>query len=89
MNSKVALRLNNETTKPIVIWIEPLGEDYTMLPNDAVAIVPSDEEFSSSELGRPSIYFRKNDVIVYTFFQYVVYFNDVAVECGHQRLLPK
>lgn len=86
MDSGIALTLNNETSRPIVVWIEPLGEDYTMLPKDKIDIVPSAEELSSLEYGRPTIFFQDDKIIVYTFLNYEVYFNDIRVECGHQRM---
>jgi hypothetical protein len=85
MESESAFEFHNKTNKPLMLFVEPLGEDYTMLPDDKVSIVPSAEELSSPPYGRPSIDLIEDGAVVYGFVDYEVHFNGVPVKCGHQR----
>lgn len=89
MELESALEFRNKTSRPLLLVVEPLGEDYTMLPNDEVHIVPSAEELSSLEYGRPTIDFTDDGGVVHGFVNYEVYFNGLPVKCGHQRPLQQ
>jgi hypothetical protein len=87
MELEYALEFRNKTNQPLMLVVEPLGEDYTMLPNDTAYIVPSDEELSSPPYGRPTIDLTEDGAVVHGFFNYEVHFNGTPVQCGHQRPL--
>lgn len=37
-NIEASIPLQNESDKPIVIWLEPIAESYTVLPNQKIKI---------------------------------------------------
>jgi hypothetical protein len=81
----VSIEIRNDRSRPHVVWIEPWGEDYTLIPNQKVHV-----EVAETELGTGS-YFN----LVETEGNTQVYIerggyprvsvDGESVECGHNR----
>lgn len=74
----------NEFARPLIIWLEPWGEDYTLPPEEEVEIVAKDvdEAFHFMIL-------MGEEVKIYAEGQVVdigVYQNGRLLECGHNRI---
>jgi hypothetical protein len=77
----VKISLQNSTSLPRILWMEPLGEDFTLLPGEEVEIVfrrgrPSIVEHAEST----QIYIEETDLL-----DYDVLLDGKVLECGHNR----
>jgi hypothetical protein len=47
MNRTVKIRVSNDVSEPITLWLEPWGADFGMMPKDEFEIIAenADEEF--------------------------------------------
>jgi len=85
MKQTVRIKIRNEFSKFVTLWLEPWGEDYGMLANDEFEIIAKnvDENF----------YFQVDfgeDIKVWAEGQVIdigVYQNNKLLECGHNGLV--
>lgn len=75
----------NDRPRPHVVWIEPWGEDYTLLPGEKLLITTSDSNdgitpvFNLVETeGNTQVYVER---LTYPKLE----IDGVAIECGHNR----
>ncbi len=78
------IKITNNFPKPIILWLEPWGEDYGMMPGDEFEIIPIDagEDFHFH------LAFTDKDIRVYVEGQALyaqIYHNGKIIECGHNR----
>ena len=81
----VSIRIHNDRTFPHVVWIEPWGEDYTLLPGEKFDIATTDSNAGDGPYfclvetnGNTQVFVeRGNDP--------QLQIDGIAVECGHNR----
>jgi len=85
MKNEVSVEIRNDRSRPHVVWIEPWGEDYTLLPSDKVLVATTDSDtrtgswFTLVETeGNTQVYVERGEYPR-------VLMNDIPVECGHNR----
>lgn len=83
-NSVHSIKVSNERREPLTVWLEPWGEDYTLLPDETFDVV--------AEGASPDFYFdmacNEKDVLVYAEGDCTCVFvlrDGDALECGHNR----
>ncbi|MFI9810400.1 hypothetical protein ACIHEJ_40065 [Streptomyces sp. NPDC052301] len=83
------IRLNNETEKILAVWVEPLGEDYWMNPEERFTIATKAESGDLDEAPF-DVVFHDQGVSVWVNVGYEAVVRDQSgteVNCGHQRPL--
>jgi len=89
MDSKLAshssrIIIENDTDRPRIAWVEPWGEDYTLLPKEKLEIIArSDLEppwFHVDEYAEGSQIYIEGIINGYDVVQ-----NGIKLECGDQR----
>lgn len=85
MKYPVAIAFTNDRTKPHVVWVEPWGEDYTMLPKDECVVLA--ERIEASE--KPCYWLVETEGNTQVYCEQLDYpkvtINGVQVQCGHNR----
>jgi len=84
MSQAVKIIVRNEFSRHIILWLEPWGEDYGMLPNDEFEIIAKNVS--------KDFYFQVDfgeDIKVWAEGQITdigVYKNNELLSCGYKRL---
>jgi hypothetical protein len=79
------IHLTNRHKSPMVVYIEPWGEDYTLLPDEAVQLLPIGNSCASylnwvqNADGCIQVYAEGDCTSI------VVYQDGTELSCGHQR----
>lgn len=79
------IHLSNSRKSPVVIYIEPLGEDYTLLPSETVQILAigsspaSYLNWDEKENGCIQVYAEGDCTAIF------VYQDGTELSCGYQR----
>jgi hypothetical protein len=79
-----SIRISNDQGVPVTVWLEPWGEDYTLLPG---------EEYRFTALGAgPEFYFhlswQARDLQLYPegeFQDVTAQHGEMEIYCGHHR----
>ncbi|MFJ8230317.1 hypothetical protein ACIQ9E_10240 [Streptomyces sp. NPDC094448] len=82
------IRLNNETGKVLGVWVEPLGEDFWMNPEDRFTLATVTPESEDSDEAPFEVVFHDSGVSVCVNVGYEAVVHDrsgARVDCGHQR----
>lgn len=85
MSVKPALTIQNNMPRPCEIWIEPIAEDYTLLPNDQAAIIQLQPGLGSVADEPLTVTIHKSGVTIWSFYNYEIQVNGEPVEYAHQR----
>jgi hypothetical protein len=77
------LGVQNRTQKPRIIWVEPWGEDFTLLPGEELLVVGRHES-------EQPWYFviewdESSQVYLEAANDFEVVQNGIRLECGHKR----
>jgi hypothetical protein len=78
-------QVTNEISAPVTLWIEPWGEDYTLLPHETVEVVA---ESCSAEF---YLHWKVQDGNILVFVEgdqeatVCLYQEGNRLECGHHR----
>ena len=92
MPLELAITIHNKNTEPMLLNIEPLGEDYTLLPGDTFEIWEETDHakfkitpgyFDPSE-SRNVSYETNNMLTIYEYFEYQVRSKGVPILAGYQ-----
>lgn len=78
------LRITNDKTTPLTIWVEPWGRDYTLLPAESCDLTPVDTDGESYL----HALWGEGDAIVYAegdWGEVLVQQDGVELQCGHNR----
>jgi hypothetical protein len=85
MSQQSSMEIYNDRTVPHIVWIEPWGEDYTMLVKDKLRIATTSADTSDAPWfslvetnGNTQVYVERGDYPQ-------VFINDSVVRCGHNR----
>ncbi|MFG2623166.1 hypothetical protein ACGFXC_36725 [Streptomyces sp. NPDC048507] len=84
------IRLNNDTTKALGIWVEPWGEDYWMNPMEEFTITTEPPEGVDPDEVPFDVVFHNQGVSVGVNVGYEAVVHDqsgAVLVCGHQRPL--
>ena len=88
MPHKLAFKYKNRTSKPFIFIIEPLAEDFVLLPDESLELWISISEWErlvSGELVFQFDHVKDNKVVVWDSEEYEVRSNGKVIHCGHQR----
>ncbi|RSS76831.1 hypothetical protein EF918_22685 [Streptomyces sp. WAC06614] len=78
--------MNNDTEKILAVWIEPLGEDYWMNPEERFTIATKTAESGDSDEVPFDVVFHDRGVSVWVNIGYEAVVRDQSgteVDCGH------
>lgn len=84
MSSSRKIRISNDSSESITLWLEPWGEDYGMLAGDELDVVASD---SDGEFYFEVVYSERK-VTVYaegSAESVSVFQSGKMLQCGHKR----
>lgn len=77
--------VNQDALNPRVIWVEPLGEDYTLRPGESLELIAQSEGqdpwFFVEERNHDSLVWLQGDLNVL----FVVMQGERRLACGHNR----
>ncbi len=80
----VRIVIENDTDRPRTVWVEPWGEDFTLLPKEKLEIIARNDAeqpwFQVDEFGRRCKVYLETIVNDYEVVQ-----SGVVIQCGHQR----
>ncbi|MFF2085023.1 hypothetical protein ACFVVM_14710 [Nocardia sp. NPDC058176] len=83
---------NSDSDKTLVVWLEPLGEDYWMNPGDELTFDYEDADYCESVIGEGNGHFLVSwlaeGFVVWPAARYGSTVRDrsgAEVDCGHQR----
>lgn len=85
MNQTSAITIRNERSTPHMLWIEPCGEDYTMLSEDELVVRTTE---SGAQEG-PSLFLVETKGNTQLYVERggypTIFINGAPVACGHNR----
>ena len=79
-----SFRVSSDRTIPVTVWVEPWGEDFTILPGEEylfTAVRPGSDFYFHAV-------WQENDLVLYaegTSGEVTVHHGTVEVFCGHNR----
>ncbi len=85
MKQIVKIKVRNEFSKAVTLWLEPWGEDYGMLPDDEFEIIAKDVD--------ENFYFQVDfgeDIKVWAEGQVIdigIYKDNELLECSYNRIV--
>lgn len=87
MKRTTKIIVSNDFDKPKILWLEPWGADYTMMPNEEFEII---EEESTDDFYFHIVFSKNNDLLVWAEGSEVTYpivsQNGKELDCGHNRI---
>jgi hypothetical protein len=75
--------IENSTNRPRIAWVEPWGEDYTLLSKERLEIIARGD--SESPWFHVVEYDQGAQIWIEGSSDYDVVQNGIKLECGHQR----
>ncbi len=87
MKRSVKIRVSNNFSKPMTLWLEPWGADFGMMPDDEFEVIAGNasEDFYFHIVFNVEIRLYVEGQSDYP----GIYQNGVELECGHKRFWDK
>ena len=85
MNNEVFITIRNDRANPHVLWIEPWGEDYTLLPGQELKVTVTSSK-SNTDPPFELVETEGNTQIYCDLREYPkIFVDECSVECGYNR----
>jgi hypothetical protein len=85
MQQHHSIVIHNDRSRPYLVWIEPWGEDYTLLPQQRLIVTST----VSSPIDRPAFALVESDTGTQLYIETGNYpellVDGIPVVCGHSR----